>query len=279
MGGASPILTMKEEDLIERHGKTIEEIQQFVEKEYKTSRVMVFNRYYRHYLEEDIDDNAIFMEVRDGHSFVGNVKAFYEAMVRDERFQSYDFYISYEHDEEKEAMQQWMTMTDRTHFVQRLSEEYAKAMATSHYLLNNSTMIASFVKRDEQVYVNTWHGTPLKHMGFDLPSLTANENVLRNLLLTDYIISPNAHTTTLFLEKYKLDGLYEGTIIENGYPRIDFTFQTSRHHVIEDLKQLQLDIDEKKDILLYTPTWKGNSVSYSQINRDILRAEFSYLKE
>lgn len=37
-------------------------------------------------------------------------------------------------------------------------------------------------KKKEQVYINTWHGTPLKAMGFDIENQLGNtQNVLRNL--------------------------------------------------------------------------------------------------
>ena len=57
----------------------------------------------------------------------------------------------------------------RVRFVEIRSPEYFKALATSKYLMNNSTFPQEFAKRPEQVYLNTWHGVPLKHMGYDMP--------------------------------------------------------------------------------------------------------------
>ena len=39
--------------------------------------------------------------------------------------------------------------------------KYVKVLATSKYLINNSSFPAYFIRRDEQVYLQTWHGTPL----------------------------------------------------------------------------------------------------------------------
>ncbi|MDY5975834.1 MAG: CDP-glycerol glycerophosphotransferase family protein, partial [Anaerovoracaceae bacterium] len=41
------------------------------------------------------------------------------------------------------------------------SKEYAQVLATSEYLVNNSSFPSYFVKRKGQKYLQTWHGTPL----------------------------------------------------------------------------------------------------------------------
>ena len=37
-----------------------------------------------------------------------------------------------------------------------------EALATSKNLINDTSFMPYFIKRDEQRYLNTWHGTPLK---------------------------------------------------------------------------------------------------------------------
>ena len=78
----------------------------------------------------------------------------------------------------------------RVHFVRIRSAAYFRALATSAYLVNNATFPQEFAKRPEQVYLNTWHGVPLKHMGFDMPEGgPLSRNVLRNFLNADYLLS------------------------------------------------------------------------------------------
>ena len=48
------------------------------------------------------------------------------------------------------------------------TEDYYEALARSRYLISNDDMQAWYVKREGQVYVQTWHGTPLKRIGFDI---------------------------------------------------------------------------------------------------------------
>ena len=54
-------------------------------------------------------------------------------------------------------------------FVKYKSKEYCKELATVKYLVNNVSFPSYFLKREGQVLIDTWHGTPLKNMGFDIP--------------------------------------------------------------------------------------------------------------
>ena len=108
-------------------------------------------------------------------------------------------------------------------FVQVHSPEYFEALATSRYLVNNATFGPDFVKRPDQVYVNTWHGVPLKHMGYDLEDGgLGSRNIVRNFLAADYLLSANPFMTdTMYRQSFRLQGLYPGRVIEEGQPRTD----------------------------------------------------------
>src|SRR5699024_4481919 len=109
-------------------------------------------------------------------------------------------------------------------FVVIHGKEYLRELAQCKYLINNSSFSVYFTSKPEQVYINTWHGTPLKHLGLDLDnSLIAVQNLTRNFLHTKFFLTQNTHTTEVFKRAYQLEGLYAGTFIEDGYPRTDLT--------------------------------------------------------
>src|SRR5690606_37433741 len=142
-----------------------------------------------------------------------------------------------------------------------MTNKYFYYLTTCKYLFNNSTFPNLFTVKDEQVYINTWHGTPLKYMGFDIkgnPFVTSN--VLRNFLSADFILSPNKFTTNVFKNSFKLKDIYSGTILEEGYPRIDLTVNANKPEIINELKNLNLKLEDKK-IILYAPTWKGIDIT------------------
>ena len=159
------------------------------------------------------------------------------------------------------------------HFVRYRSSAYFRALATSEFLVNNATFPAEFSKRPGQIYLNTWHGTPLKHMGFDMPGGALDSaNTLRNFVSADFLLSANAFMTeTMYESAYKLNNVYRGLIIEEGYPRIDRQrldadqFVATRARLEDD----GLDI-RGRDIVLYAPTWKGGSFSSPEDDIDTL---------
>ncbi len=139
------------------------------------------------------------------------------------------------------------------------SAAYLRALSTSQYLINNATFPADFAKRPGQQYINTWHGTPLKKMGYDMPGGAKEAaNVIRNFVAADFLISANPVMTDMYWRAYRLKGIYRGTIIEEGYPRIDRQMLASAAINIERGKLIEagLPIGDRK-VILYAPTWKG----------------------
>ncbi len=147
---------------------------------------------------------------------------------------------------------------DNVYFVESGKKPYLKALCTAKYLINNSTFLSYFVKKPEQIYINTWHGIPLKTLGYDHPLAKISvSNTVRNFIQSDYLISANSFLTEIYTRAYKLDGIYKGKIIEEGYPRLDTVVKTERKDVIKLLKKEKVKVDENKKIVLYAPTWKG----------------------
>lgn len=147
-------------------------------------------------------------------------------------------------------------------FVKYLSMEYYHALATSKYLVNNVTFPTHFIKREGQVYLNTWHGIPLKKMGYDIKGKAVDaKNIVRNFVTADYLLSASkAMTEEMYFGAFKLKNIYNGTIITEGNPRVDRQWDSDKAKAELRLRMTnsQLSTDERK-IVLYAPTWKGES--------------------
>jgi len=157
----------------------------------------------------------------------------------------------------------------RVRFVATSSPDYFEALATAKYLVNNATWQQRFAKRDGQVYVNTWHGVPLKHMGYDMPGGgIESRNILRNFLSADYLVSGNEMMTeVMYRSAYRLQGIFRGAVIEEGQPRIDRQVQTLKDPstAIEQLQAHGVDLGGRK-VVLFAPTWRGNKFAEPQVN-------------
>lgn len=150
--------------------------------------------------------------------------------------------------------------------------KYAKVLATSKYLINNSSFPAFFIRRPEQTYLQTWHGTPLKTLGKKMRfGIESMYNVQHNFLQATYIMFPNEFTKDVIMEDYNLNQLYTGKVVMNGYPRNSvFLNETKAAEVSNRLG------NSEYTTMAYMPTWRGKSnhdvdiVKYSQETEKIL---------
>lgn len=161
----------------------------------------------------------------------------------------------------------------RVTFVRYRSSAYYRALATSQYLVNNATFPVEFSKRPGQIYLNTWHGTPLKQMGFDMPGGALDSaNTLRNLLAADFLLAANDFMAErMYEDAYRLDNVYAGRIITEGYPRVDRQRLTEAE-VVDVRAALERSGAALNDrtIVLYAPTWHGESFNRPEDNIDRL---------
>ena len=158
---------------------------------------------------------------------------------------------------------------DRVRFVIDGSPEALKALCTAQYLVNNAAFPSYYIKKKDQIYINTWHGTPLKGLGkFDK---TANRRPImsaqRNFLCADYLVMPNKYTTDILMEHYDVLEAFNGNIIEEGYPRIDLVNNTDRDEMIKRLEEKTGSSLEGKKIVLYAPTFRSE-MSYAKKHID-----------
>ena len=123
------------------------------------------------------------------------------------------------------------------------------------------------MKKDSQVYLQTWHGTPLKKLAHDIevPEGTTfyrSEMSVEEMRSTydndvskyNYMISPSAFTTEVFQSAFAIE---RERLIETGYPRNDIL----SNYNSDDIKKIKdkLNLPEGKKIILYAPTWRDNS--------------------
>jgi CDP-glycerol glycerophosphotransferase len=145
--------------------------------------------------------------------------------------------------------------------VLRGTEEYYEALARSKYLISNDDMQAPFRKRDGQIYLQTWHGTPLKRIGFDIsnPQFISGtayfDHLAADIAQWDLLLSPNPFSTPIMRRAF----LYDGEICEYGYPRNDLLSRADSAEVAARVRA-RLGLPDGKRVVLYAPTWRDNQV-------------------
>ena len=137
------------------------------------------------------------------------------------------------------------------------SNEWLVAMATSKYLVNNAVFPWYFTKREEQTYVQTWHGTPLKRIVNDVTSGAASRGyrmtVTREAQMWDYLISPSEYCNRTFASAFS----YSGKFLRGGYPRNDRLVNYSSDERDAIRRKLGIPTYDTQ-VILYAPTWRPN---------------------
>lgn len=207
------------------------------------------------YEKVHINPYMILLESRSGRGIESNIFAILREL-NGEEYQKYTIILAYrkgyKEDVEKK-LEHYGLKADS--LVQLGSIRYYKLLSTAGILINDSTFPGRFIKKTGQIYLNVWHGTPLKCMGRDnVDERYSMGNVMRNLLMSDYLLFSNEFMEEKMCGAYMLENLYKGTIIHESYPRNVVFFHPEQGEKLK--KEFGF---ENKQISVYMPTFRGKA--------------------
>ena len=164
--------------------------------------------------------------------------------------------------------------------VRRFFPAYFYYAAVSKFFVFNVRQPIWMKKREGQVFLETWHGTPLKKLFFDIEEVMS-ANPLNKLQIYeksrdwDYLISPNRFRTDVFESCFMFD---RDKIIETGYPRND---PMHSDHIEEDMEKIKekLNLPKDKKIILYAPTWRDDEFYGSGKYKFTLKLDLQKMQE
>ncbi|MFF9760965.1 MULTISPECIES: bifunctional glycosyltransferase/CDP-glycerol:glycerophosphate glycerophosphotransferase [Streptomyces] len=142
--------------------------------------------------------------------------------------------------------------------VRMWSPQWYEALATSRYVVANNHLPDWFKKRDGQVVVQTWHGTPLKKIGHDIESIHFAdqrylERVEKEVQNWDMLVSPNSFSTPILKRAFG----FPGEMVESGYPRNDILRRPDTEAREQQIRR-RIGLPEGKRVVLYAPTWRDD---------------------
>lgn len=239
-----------------------------IAKKNKTLRIIFRNilnqknkiKYFYYKNKYKMDEKTILFEAFGGRNYTCSPKAIYEKMLNMKEFKDYKFIWSFTNPEKHEVKKD-----KRLKIIKSKSKEYYKYMSISKYWIVNSIIEEGITKKKNQVYVQCWHGTPLKRLRYDILLNGASLNTVEEIRKRndidakkfDYFISPSKYCTEKFTSAFNLKALgKENIIIEKGYPRNDFLFNKTQNDIDSIKKKLNLPLDKK--IIFYLPTFRDN---------------------
>lgn len=240
-------------------------------------------RYFKYYLTNKVDDKTIVFESFMGRAYSDSQKALYKEMIKDAFFKDFTFVWAFKDVENYKYLEE----NKNTKVIKYNSKEFMKYMAKAKWWITNSRLPEYLIKKKEQKYIQCWHGTPLKRLGFDIEVEGGNAlNTIKEIKEKyeddakryDYMLSPSAFCTEKFISAFNLKKLKkEDVIVELGYPRNDYLYSHTKEDVIELKKKLGIPLDKK--VILYAPTWRDNQHKAGVGYTYDLNLDFDKLKE
>ena len=173
-----------------------------------------------------------------GRGYLCNPKAIHEYMSQCESYRDYQFIWALKKDHNVDI--------PNAKVIRYNSLQFYYYLARSKYWIFNCKMPAYLMKKKNQIYLQTWHGTPLKRLAHDInigSSATFYRSQVTKDQMTksydidrkkyDYFLSPSAFATGKFISSFQLT---PNQILEVGYPRNDFLTNITEEK-IRQLKQ------------------------------------------
>ncbi len=142
--------------------------------------------------------------------------------------------------------------------IKRFSFAYYKYLARAKYIVFNSRQPKFFVKRKGNVFLETWHGTPLKKLVFDMEEVVSASPMYKKTFYIqsrswDYLVAANGFSEEVFKRAF----VYDKPMLKYGYPRNDILHADNRESIAAEIKK-RVGIPRDKKVILYAPTWRDD---------------------
>ena len=142
------------------------------------------------------------------------------------------------------------------------SKKYKRTLFSAGYLFNEVDFPNWWIKKPGQIYVNIWHGTPLKKLGKKKSGVIHQDaNASRNFTMADYILFANDYSIEHILMDADVGGLAETIGLMVGYPRTGELFDTEKGEEVRKREGI-----EGKNVSIWMPTWNDDHTD-EMVNR------------
>lgn len=190
-----------------------------------------------------------------GKNVRGNLQYILNELNHSDKYKGYKIYVRAS-EETKPVIEEYIEKNGWTRTQAVVSnKKYRDLLESAKYLITEVYFPESWVKKPGQVYINIWHGTPLKKLGLAKHSRAIHKDgtTQRNFIEADYLLYPNEYTRTHMLESYKVSDLMNGKAVMLGYPRTGGMLEALQSDLTAVKKQLAPNGEK---IYAYMPTWK-----------------------
>ncbi|HEC2195460.1 TPA: CDP-glycerol glycerophosphotransferase family protein [Staphylococcus delphini] len=204
--------------------------------------------------EENVNNKTVVFESFGGKNYSDSPKYIYEYMK--------DHYPELNY---KWVFQQpeYNVVPGEVDKVEKNSKAYYQAYSEAKFWISNARIPLFLNKKANQIYIQTWHGTPLKRLANDMkvvrmPGTTTalyKRNFHKEASRWDHLVSPNRYSTEIFRTAFWMP---PEKVLEIGYPRNDILVNRADDTALQQSIKEELNIPEGKKIIMYAPTWRDD---------------------
>lgn len=228
------------------------------------------------------DDKTVLFSTFDGRNYSDSPKAIYLRMLENPQYKDYKLVWAFRKPENHIDLLE----NPNTYIVKTNTPAFEEMCATAKYWFFNHRVADHIYPKDDQVYTQLWHGTPLKRLGYDIKTSDNAMNTkaeIRDKYRIDaekfkYILAPSQFAAEKFESAWNLKEFGKtDALLVAGYPRNDFLI----NYTDEQARKIKekLNLPEDKKIILYAPTWRDNQYKAGVGYTYSLDVDFDYLRE
>lgn len=223
-------------------------------------------KYTKFYENLDIDNNVILLEAQHGDGIMGNIFYIAKELATNSEYGNFKIYVSVRGRKLRKVKNFFDSHNIKNiNVIMLASETFFEILATAKFIITDTALTPNYIKKDGQILINTWHGTPLKTLGKQVKSEPQNiSNIQKNFIQSDYLLYPNEYMKKHMIEDYMLENICGAKTIMCGYPRNTIFFDEESRNMIKE----ELNIQDK-EVIVYMPTWRGTVSKVDDLTNNI----------
>lgn len=203
-----------------------------------------------------VDPKLVMFASFNGSAYSDNPKYIFEYMKSNQDYADYHYIWAFKNKKQVSGTKQ----------VKFNSLIYYYYLSKAKYWVFNAKMAPYYYKKKDQVYLQTWHGTPLKRLAHDIfdngATYYRSKQSYKQMLKSydadsrhwDYLIASSPFSCQAFSSAFAFP---KDKMLRVGYPRVDDLVNADNIKINELKRKHHLPLDKK--IILYAPTWRDQS--------------------
>ena len=187
-----------------------------------------------------VDNQIILFNSYGGKQYSDSPRIIYEYMLKKEKYKNFKYYWAFNDTSKYEIKNGIKVKNNSLKF-------FIIALKAKYWITNTGIERGLKFKNKNTIYINTWHGSPLKRIGKD----DKNNNVLLKTSKIDVLFSQSEYEMNILMRVFDIP---KKNVHLVGIPRNDSLSKVTEKEINDIKKKLNLPLNKK--IILYAPTFR-----------------------